>query len=59
MFARIDFAAEPASVVFDAEPHGFAFLTQLQPGVLRMGVAQAIGERLAGDLQDVDLLAGR
>ncbi|MNR68509.1 hypothetical protein D3C85_1931180 [compost metagenome] len=59
MFALIDLAAEPAPVVFDAEPDGFTVLTQFEPGALRMGVAQAVGERLAGNLQDVDLLAGR
>jgi len=59
VFALVDVAAEATPVVFNDQPHGFTVLTQLQPGVLRMGMAQAVGERLSGDLQYVDLLAGR
>ena len=59
VFALVDVAAEAATVVFDRQSDCLAILAQLQPGVLRVGVAQAVGERLAGDLQNVDLFAGR
>ena len=59
VFALVDGAAKATAVVLDAQAHGLALLAQLQPGVLRMGVAQAVGQGLAGDLQQVDLFAGR
>jgi len=54
VFALVDVAAEATAVVFHQQAYRLAVLSQLQPGVLRMGVAQAVGEGFAGDLQDVD-----
>lgn len=57
--AGVVVAAEAAAIVLDRQAQGFAVLAQLQPDIFRVGVAQAVGKRLAGDLQQVDLLAGR
>ena len=58
VFAMVHRLAEAAAVVFNAQAHGFAVLAQLQPGVLGMGVAQAVGQGFTGHLQQVDLFTG-
>lgn len=57
--ARVEARAEADAVVFDEQFDLFADLAQIQPGVLGLDMAGAIGERLASDLQQVDLFAGR
>jgi hypothetical protein len=58
MLAGIEIKGDALAVIFYRQHDQFILLMQVNPGLLGAGVAGAIGQRLAGDLQQMDLLAG-